>query len=177
MAGSASMQGYNNLSQYRKDTWSGLEEAAERLASAVAGGRPVDAHVAGVNELMDRLSPVEKYFAFPGPQALLAGRRLFTAEKYTRFARAVASVNRALVTDSFRNGQAWSMAAAIPEPLDRNRPSGSEPGEPAPLFRGAGRRGHDRVAGTRLARGAARWRRPDDEFIYEIVVVPATRTR
>ena len=34
------LSGYNNLSQYRKDTWSTLEEAAERLASAAAGDRP-----------------------------------------------------------------------------------------------------------------------------------------
>ena len=67
MAGSALMRGYNNLSQYRKDTWSALEEATERLAAAAAGGRPVDAQLAAVSELMNRLSPVERYFAFPGP--------------------------------------------------------------------------------------------------------------
>ncbi len=123
------LSGYNNLSQYRKDTWSSLEEAADRLAVAAAANRPLNGQVDRVQELIDRLNPIERYWAFPGPQSFHAGRRLFTAGKYTRFSRAVASVSRALATDSFRNGIPWSVAAAIADQLDQpsaapRRPSG-----------------------------------------------------
>ena len=114
----ALMRGYNNLSQYRKDTWSALEEATERLAAAAGGGRPVDAHLAAVSELMNRLSPVERYFAFPGPRR--GGRPPTVHRGEVHPLRAgVASANRALVTDAFRNGVDWSMAAAIAEPWSR----------------------------------------------------------
>lgn len=100
----SALHGYNNLSQYRKDTWASMEEATERLADAVAADRPLEMHVERVNELIDRLSPIS------------TSRRLFATGKYTRFARAVASASRAMATDSFRNGIPWSIAAAITEP-------------------------------------------------------------
>ena len=108
---------YNSLSQYRADAWSSLEEASERVSAAAAAGRPLDGLVERVNALLDQLGPIERYWAYPGLQAYQQGRRLFAAGKYTRFARAVASLNRGLVTDSYRNGAAWSVATAIQEPL------------------------------------------------------------
>ena len=108
------------MSQFRADAWSSLEEASERSAAAAAAGRPLDNLVARVGELLDELGPIERYWAYPGPLAYQQGRRLFAAGKYTRFARAVASLNRGLVTDSYRSGSAWSVAAAIQEPLERD---------------------------------------------------------
>ncbi len=165
--------GYNNLSQYRKDTWSTLEEAADRLAVAATADRPVEAHVERVRELIDRLGPIERYWAFPGPQAFQSGRRLFTAGKYTRFSRAVASVSRALASDSFRNGIPWSVAAAITDQLD-------QPGAPSagstpirPYFEVLVVEDMTEAAERALRHELRAWRRPDDEFIYEIVVVPS----
>ncbi len=167
------LSGYNNLSQHRKDSWTSLEEAAERLAEASASDRPLDGLVGKVGELLDQLGPVERYFAFPGPQAFTIGRRLFTTGKYTRFARAVASANRAMATDAFRNGIPWSVAAAV---IDQVEETGSD------AVSGRKQRPYFEVlvvedmtdAQERALRAELRaWRRPDDEFIYEIVVVPS----
>ena len=167
------LSGYNNLSQYRKDTWSTLEEAAERLATAAAADRPLDAHVDRVQELVDRLSPIERYWSFPGPQAFQAGRRLFTAGQYTRFSRAVASVSRALARDSFRNGVPWSVAAAITDQFEH--PGGLATTAPAqrPYFEVLVVEDMTEAQERALRQELRAWRRPDDEFIYEIVVVPS----
>ena len=167
------LSGYNNLSQYRKDTWSTLEEAAERLASAAAGDRPLDAHVDRVQELIDRLTPIERYWAFPGPQAFHSGRRLFTAGKYTRFSRAVASVSRALASDSFRNGIPWSVAAAITDQLDHPGAIASTGQAERPYFEVLVVEDMTEAQERALRQELRAWRRPDDEFIYEIVVVPS----
>ena len=164
------LRGYNNLSQYRKDTWTSLEEATERLADAAAGDRPLEAHVERVNALIDRLSPIERYFAFPGPQAFQAGRRLFATGKYTRFARAVASASRAMATDSFRNGIPWSIAAAITDQLDPPAPTGAPQ---RPYFEVLVVEDMTEAQERALRAELRAWRRPDDEFIYEIVVVPS----
>jgi arginine decarboxylase len=166
------MSGYNNLSQYRKDTWSTLEEAAERLSTAAAADRPLGPHIARVSELIDRLAPLERYWAFPGPQAFHAGRRLFTAGKYTRFARAVSSVSRSLAGDTYRNGIPWSVAVAIADQLDQ--PGSTTPtGPQRPYFEVLVVEDMSEAAERALRAELRAWRRPDDEFIYEIVVVPS----
>jgi hypothetical protein len=69
------------------------------------------------------------------PQDLPTGGRLFAASKYTRFARAVASLNRGLVTGSYRSGAGWSVATAIQEPFERAPDSRSKPKAPGPISR------------------------------------------
>jgi arginine decarboxylase len=173
MAEQARMRGYNSLSQYRADAWSSLEEASERVATAAAAGRPLETLVDRVTALLDQLGPIERYWAYPGPLAYQQGRRLFAAGKYTRFARAVASLNRGLVTDSYRNGRAWSVAAAIQEPLDRESVLAAEPGHQRPYFEVLIVEDMTESQERSLREELRRWRRPDDEFIYEIVVVPS----
>ena len=173
MAKTVKMRGYNSLSQYRADAWSSLEEASERVSNAAAAGRPLDKLVLRVNELLDQLGPIERYWAYPGPLAYQQGRRLFAAGKYTRFARAVASLNRGLVTDSYRNGQPWSVAAAIQEPLDRDSASTAEPVNQRPYFEVLVVEDMTESQERALREELRKWRRPDDEFIYEIVVVPS----
>ena len=120
MAETVNARAYNSLWQFRADAWSSLEEASERLAAATTAGRPIDRLVERVTVLLDELGPMERYWAYPGARAYQQGRRLFAGGKYTRFARAVASLNRGLVTGSYRSGAAWSVATAIQEPFERD---------------------------------------------------------
>ena len=166
-------RGYNSLAQLRSDAWSSLEEESEQLGLAVAAGRPVEVWVARVTALLDQLAPIERYWAYPGPSAFQQGRRLFAAGKYTRFERAITSVNRSLVTDRYRSGAAWSVAAAIQEPLDRDAAATAEPVTERPYFEVLVVEDLTESQERGLREELRRWRRPDDEFIYEIVVVPS----
>ena len=99
---------------------------------------------------------------------------MFAAGKYTRFARAVASLNRGLVTDAYRSGAAWSVAAAIQEPFERDAAgSPPDPQHQRPYFEVLIVEDMSDNQERALREELRKWRRPDDEFIYEIVVVPS----
>jgi arginine decarboxylase len=106
---------YNSLWQLRSDAWSSLEESSAQLALACAQQRPAEPLSETVGGLLDRLAPVERFWAFPGPQAFQQVRRAYAAAKYERFAAMVRSINEALVTGSYRVGR----AAAARRPLPR----------------------------------------------------------
>jgi hypothetical protein len=144
---------YNSLWQLRNDTWSGLEEATTQLALADSQRRPVEKLVETVTERLDILGPIERFWAFPGAQIYQEVRRLFAAGKYDRLAAMVGRANRALVTESYRGGQAWDLRPRTTA-YDREAGSAKQSGGPA-LLRGSRRRGPDRGAGARAARGAA----------------------
>jgi arginine decarboxylase len=165
---------YNSLWQLRADSWSGLEEASERLAVAVTQERPTEHLVKEVDRLLDVLAPMEVYWAFPGVQTFQHARRLFGAGKHDRLVRLIAGINRALITDSYRNGGQWSAEHLDREPL--NGADGLSPEhnrETRPYFEvlivddmtGAQERA--------LREDLRRLRRRDDAFVYEVVVVPS----
>jgi len=165
---------YNSLWQLRADSWSGLEEASERLAVAVTQERPTERLVKEVDRLLDVLAPMEVYWAFPGVQTFQHARRLFGAGKYDRLARLIAAINRALITDSYRNGGQWSAEHLDREPLNgADALSLEHTRETRPYFEvlivddmtGAQERA--------LREDLRRLRRRDDAFVYEVVVVPS----
>ena len=96
---------YNSLWQFRNDSWSSLEEASTQLVLAGTHCRPTDPPAETVSGLLDALAPIERFWAFPGGQRFHQMRRLFTAGTYDRFAAMVSGFNRALVTETYRDGQ------------------------------------------------------------------------
>jgi arginine/lysine/ornithine decarboxylase len=165
---------YNSLWQLRADSWSGLEEVSERLAIAVTQERPSEQLANEVSRLLGVLSPMEVYWAFPGVQTFQHARRLFGAGKYDRLARLVGGINRALITDSYRNGGQWSAEHMDREPLNSaDGLSLEQHRETRPYFEvlivDDMTGGQERA----LREDLGRLRRPDDAFVYEVVVVPS----
>ena len=165
---------YNSLWQLRADSWSGLEEASERLAVAVTQERPTERLVKEVDRLLDVLAPMEVYWAFPGVQTFQHARRLFGAGKYDRLARLIAAINRALITDSYRNGGQWSAEHLDREPLNGADALSLEHNrETRPYFEVLI---VDDMTGAQertVREDLRRLRRRDDAFVYEVVVVPS----
>jgi arginine decarboxylase len=165
----ANPQAYNSLWQVRNDGWSSLEEATTQLALAGAQQRPVEPLTQTVTELLNVLGPIERFWAFPGMPSFLKVRRLFLAGKYDRLAAAVAGINRALATDDYRSSLARELAAEDdPE---------AQPAEQAraerPYFEVLVVEDMTDEQERLLREELRRWRRPDDQFQYEIVVVPS----
>ena len=102
---------YNSLWQLRNDTWSSLEEATTQLALADAQRRPVERLAGTVTGLLDVLGSIERFWAFPGAHVYREVHRLFADDEYTRLAAVVGRANRALVTESYRGGQAVDLRA------------------------------------------------------------------
>ncbi len=163
---------YNSLWQVRGDSWSSLEESTTQLALASAQQRPVEQLAETVKGLLEVLSPIERYWAFPGPRTIHEVQRLFAAGKYGRLAALVSRVNRALVTESYRNGRAWDPWAED-DAYDRESPQGKSPQADRPYFEVLIVEDMTEEQENSLREELRRWRRPDDQFVYEIVVVPS----
>jgi arginine decarboxylase len=165
-------QAYNSTWQIRNDAWCSLEESSAQLVLAGARHRPVDDLDQTISRLLDVLGPIERFWAFPGMAAFLKVRRLFTAGKYDRFAALVRGINRALATDSYRTGQTWDPGAED-EGLDRGAHPLEHGRTDRPYFEVLIVEDMTEQQERALREELRRWRRPDDPFIYEIVVVPS----
>ncbi|HEX2746168.1 MAG TPA: hypothetical protein VHN16_17450 [Streptosporangiaceae bacterium] len=169
MPDGASPLAYNSTWQIRSDAWCSLEESSAQLVLAGAQHRSLEELGETIAKLLDVLGPIERFWAFPGVSAFGQVRRLFAAGKYDRFAALVRGINRALATDSFRTGQAGDLG----DEDDR----AAHPMEPArtdrPYFEVLIVEDMTEHQEHSLREELRRWRRPDDAFIYEIVVVPS----
>ncbi len=163
---------YNSTWQIRNDAWCSLEETSAQLVLAGARHRPVAELGKEISRLLDVIGPIERFWAFPGIQAFQKVRRLFNAGKYDRFAALVSGINRALATDSFRTGQGWDPGAED-ESLDRAAHPMEQASRDRPYFEVLIVEDMTEQQERTLREELRRWRRPDDAFIYEIVVLPS----
>jgi arginine/lysine/ornithine decarboxylase len=161
---------YNSLWQVRTDAWSSLEESAAQLLLAGSQHNPAEPLAERIRGLLDVLGPIERFWAFPGAQSFQKARRLFTAGKYDRFATVVSGINRALATDSFRYSPVGDLAAdddafdRVVHPTDQVR-------KDRPYFEVLIVEDMTEQQERALLEEMRHWRRPDDPFIYEIVVL------
>src|SRR5690348_9984941 len=172
MPAGANLKAYNSLWQLRNDTWSSLEESAIQLARAEAQQRPVEKLVEKVTELLDVLGPIERFWAFPGARTYREVRRLFAADRYDRLAALVTKANRALVTESYLNGQGWDPGVED-DTYDREVRPAAQARTDRPYFEVLVVEDMTDEQERSLREELRQWRRPDDPFVYEIVVVPS----
>jgi arginine decarboxylase len=163
---------YNSLWQVRTDAWSSLEESATQLVLAGAQHRPAEQLGDTIHSLLDLLGPIERFWAFPGTQSFQKVRRLFSAGKYDRFAALVSGINRALATDSFRSTISGDISTdedaleQVIHPMEQARTD-------RPYFEVLIVEDMTEQQERALREELRHWRRPDDPFSYEIVVVPS----
>ena len=163
---------YNSLWQFRNDSWSSLEEASTQLVLAGTQCRSTNPPAGTVSGLLDALAPIERFWAFPGAHRFQEMRRLFAAGKYDRFAAMVSGINRALVTETYRDGQ--SLDTSGEDGTSQQAAPATEQAPPArPYFEVLVVEDLSEAQERSLREELRRWRRPDDPFVYEIVVVPS----
>ena len=169
-----SAHAYNSVWQLRGDSWCRLEEAAERLTRPSCTGKLKEHYVAVCGDLLAELTPLEPYWAYPGSSQFARVQRLFTAGSYDKFAQMVSRINRALTTDSYRTGDVQYAG------VDDDDVYPTDPGlleqQPATktdqlYFEVLVVESMTEAQERALRREVRSWRRPDDEFVYELVVV------
>ena len=137
---------------------------------APRGGQPPGGLLETIGGLLDSLAPLEQYWAFPGPEACRRARDLFASANYERFASLVARINRALTTESYPSGAAWSVVDEHDEVGPDETAAG--PASPArPYFEVLVVETLTPAQEQALREEVRGWRRPADPFIYELVVV------
>jgi arginine decarboxylase len=165
---------YNSVGQLRSDAWCRLEEAADRLNRPTTTGKLKDRYVGICTDLLAQLAALEPYWAFPGAPWFAKVQRLFTTGSYDKFGQSVARINRALTTGSYRDGDVEragrdtnDVFPADPRRLEESSHSSSQ----KPYFEVLIVDTLTEAQEQALRREVRNWRRPDDEFVYELVVV------
>ncbi len=165
---------YNSVWQLRGDAWCRLEEASDRLTKPTTSGELKEEYVTICRDLLATLTPLEPYWAYPGSPQFARVQRMFSAGSYDEFAHAVARINRALTTESYRTGDVEHAG------LDEHEMFPSDPRELAnqpvtkrdqPYFEVLVVESMTEAQERALRKEVRSWRRPDDEFVYELVVV------
>jgi arginine decarboxylase len=165
---------YNTAWQFRADAWCRLEEASRRLSTAAARGNDLVDLTALVEGLLHQLRPFERYWAFPGIHVFGQTARLFATGAYELFGRTVAKINRALVTESYRSGVLASLLEGEDETLTTDDAAGdvlSLRRHTRPYFEMLIVATMTEAEERALRNEIHSRRRPDDAFVYEIVVV------
>lgn len=162
---------YNSMWQLRRDGWSNLEEASSRLTDSGSENGRASARLEKVRELLAQLEPMEHYWGFPGQRRFQEVQRLLASGDHGRFARLVSDLNRSMVHETFRRGAALvsSDGPGASDPAELDEVSG----EPRPYFEVLV---VDEMSAKReqaLRDELRALRRPDDPFVYELVVVPS----
>ncbi|HEX4393737.1 MAG TPA: ornithine decarboxylase, partial [Mycobacterium sp.] len=168
------LRAYNSLWQVRSDSWCRLEEAADRLTRPDTAGKLKEKCVASCQELLARLSTLEPYWAYPGSPQFARVQRLFTGGSYDKFSQAVARINRALTQESYRTGDVENAGADELDmfPSDPRQLEGQTEAErERPYFEVLVVEKMTDAQERALRNEVRKWRRPDDEFVYELVVV------
>ena len=166
---------YNSVWQWRADSWYRLDEAAEMLARLSAAGRPSEGQRRACEELLADLGPLEHYWAYPGGAQFEKLNRLFALGDFGKFAQAVTFINHSLTRDWYRTGNVESIGIDDEDFLgtEPGRVDVPQPGKREPLyFEVLAVEDLSESQERMLRREVHSWRRADDEFIYEVVIVP-----
>ena len=168
------LRAYNSLWQVRSDSWCRLEESADRLMRRDTGGALKEKCIRSCQDLLARLSTLEPYWAYPGSPQFGYIQRLFASGSYDKFAQAVGRITRALTTESYRSGDVDSAGAddldMFPsDPRQLEDQSGAQRDRPYFEVLVVEKMTEDQERALRSE--VRKWRRPDDEFVYELVVV------
>ncbi|TDO07235.1 arginine decarboxylase [Mycobacterium sp. BK086] len=165
---------YNSVGQLRADAWCRLEEAADRLTRTTTTGALKEKYVGICRDLLSDLTPLEPYWAFPGSPQFARVQRLFAGGSYDKFAAVVTRINRALTTESYRAGHAENAGVEDQDmfPTDpRQLESQPTTHRDQPYFEVLVVEKMTDAQERALRKEVRSWRRPDDEFVYELVVV------
>ena len=166
---------YNSVSQLRADAWSRLEDASYQLARNTAAGQPIESNRRACEALLARLAPLEPYWAYPGGAQFGGLNRLFETGDYAKFATAANHINHSLTRETYRLGEI-DVVGIDDESLlfsEAGRPDIRSGGQREPkYFEVLAVEALTEAQERQLRKEVHSWRRPDDEFVYEIVVVP-----
>lgn len=169
-----SQHAYNSAWQLRGDAWCRLDEAADRLTRTTTTGELKDEYVGICQELLATLAPLEPYWAYPGTPQFAKVQRQFTAGHHDKFANAVTRINRALTTESYRSGEIdtagmddTDVFPADPRNLEQQSAATTEHLYFEVLVVEKMTEAQERA----LRKEVRSWRRPDDQFRYELVIV------
>ncbi len=169
---SVSLDHYHSVWEMRSDGWINLGDDLARLVGLTREANEFKERHARIHATLALLAPIESYWAFPGVRLFESLRGWFEAGDFNRLNIVVRRINRMLASQTYRHRK-------LSLDLDDDLPSQIETEEEQqaqinrPYFEVLIVDEMSAEEEDALRRRLLRQRRPDDHFIYEIVVVPS----
>ena len=170
-----SVSDYYSATQLRADRWSALRETAESMLVHGTEGRQGKRLLKNAETLMQVLSPIEIYWAFPGANSFEYLRRLLEQGNIEELAFSVKRVARALTSGAYRR-RTIPLSSGEADNEDYEHESALPPEDRAlgrPYFEVLIVDNVNEHQERFLRNNLHRMRRSEDPFIYEPVVVPS----
>ncbi len=173
-----SLSAYYNASRLRTDTWDSLRDAVRKLHDTDRRTGETLNLRKEIERLFGLLKPIEEYWAFPGKRGYNELVRLFEREDYESLSRLTDRVLRLLVSDAYRNRDVaetitqeclenGEFDVSLEESGHQRQFSDTRPYFEVLIVDNISSREEER-----LRQKLVKLRRNEDEFIYNIVVVP-----
>jgi len=164
---------YYSAAQLRADRWSTLHEAVASLAAHGSDGQRGAKRLATAEAMLKALAPIERYWAFPGREIFAQLEQLLENRNITDLATAVRRVVRALTSGAYRRRAIQVLAE------DQEGEDFEDETALSPEARALGKPYFEVLIVDKLDAHQERWlrsslqrmRRPEDQFLYETVVV------
>ncbi|MGZ8445272.1 MAG: Orn/Lys/Arg family decarboxylase [Candidatus Binatia bacterium] len=167
------LKDFFSAAEARIDRWCEMNSVGRALEGAIAQGQAADKLHAQAAELLAEISPLENYWAYPGPRLMATVRESLGEANAGVFARLVQKISNSLLTGGYRNDSgAWDpLQESEARPLDVLPPDGQTGESRKPYFEVLVVTPNDPSTWERARNDLKRLRRPEDIFHYEIVQV------
>ena len=164
---------YHSATQLRADTWHRLEQYTSKLSDRHARKADIAKFSKAVEDAFAILEPMENYTAFPSLSDFELLWKLYHREDYSSLARAVARIVRALSSHSYRRYNIDLNADTAEDESDLLTESPASSANVRPYFELLVVDDISRAEIAKLRQGLRDMRRPEDKFVYDVVVVPS----
>jgi arginine decarboxylase len=167
------LKDFFSAAEARSDRWCEMNTVGRSWEAAVAQGQPGDKFHQQAAQLLGDITPIESYWAYPGPRLMATVRETMDEANAGVFARLVQKISSALLTGSYRHDSgAWDpLQESEARPLDVLPPDVQTGEARKPYFEVLVVTPNDPSTWERARNDLKRLRRPEDLFQYEIVQV------
>ncbi len=163
---------YHSATQLRFDTWNRLEEYTSRLSEKHMRKADVAALTKKIRDAISLLHTIENYSAFPSQEDFKLLWQLFEQEDFELLSRIVTRVVRALTGGTYRSRH---INLRVPTELEDKGEAhhDQEAHQQRPYFEVLFVDESAEEDVRRLRDSLRELRRPEDQFVYDIVAVPS----
>ena len=165
---------YHSPTQLRFDTWHRLEEYTSRLNKKHMRQADLASLRNKANDAIGLLQTIENYSAFPSEDDFKLLWQLFEQQDYELLARIVARIVRALTSGTYRSRQInLRSPSEIESKEEVSQYYDEESNRQRPYFEVLFVDENSQEDVNHIRNGLRNMRRPEDQFVYDIVVVPS----
>lgn len=167
-----SMSRHRSVWEMRADGWINLVDELSRLANLTREQAEFDVRLARVRQIVMDLTPVESYWAFPGARAFGEMSAWIERGELSRAYQAARRIHRMLAAQTYRhNAPALEDDGELPSQIETD--SERQAQLTRPYFEVLIVDEMSPSEEEALRRRVQRKRMPDDDFIFDVVVVPS----